>query len=91
MVLLLALLITTNIWSASHEFNIALGSALILAGVFSWLMGRKWNSAEGKVMIDKETGQEVLFKQKHSIFWIKMEYWGIIFGILGIVFIVGGI
>lgn len=91
LVLLVALLITTQIWSASHEFDIALGAALILAAVFSWFMGRKWNSAEGKVFIDKESGQEMMVKPNHSIFWIKMEYWGVIFALMGAFFIVVGI
>ncbi len=61
---------------------------LLLAGVFSWFMGKKWNTPEGKTLVDKETGQEVILKPNHSLFWIKMEYWGIIFGAISLIMIV---
>ena len=85
-VLLVALLITTV--ALPDNFNIALGIACMIAAIFSWYFGRKWNSAEGKAVIDKETGEEILLKRKHSMFWISMEYWGVIFGILGVLVVV---
>jgi len=54
------------------------------AGLFSWFMGKKWNEQEGRIFIDKTTGQEINFKPNHSLFWIKMQYWGIIFGVIGL-------
>lgn len=59
--------------------------ALFAAGAFSWFMGKKWNEGEARTMVDKETGQEVVYKPNHSLFWINMEYWGPIFGVLGLV------
>jgi hypothetical protein len=29
------------------------------------------------VLKDLETGQTVLLRADHSLFWIRMEYWGI--------------
>lgn len=62
--------------------------SFFIAGVFSWFMGKKWNEGEGRTMIDKETGQEVVIKPNHSLFWINMQYWGPIFGVLGLVILV---
>ena len=58
------------------------------AGAFSWFMGKKWNDAGPKVLIDKATGKEIQLEPNHSLFWIKMHYWGIIFGILGVVVLI---
>lgn len=69
------------------QSDLALGLSFLVTAVFSWFMGKKWNGAEGKTMIDKASGQEVLIKPHHSLFWIKLQYWGIIFGIIGILFI----
>ncbi|MGG7209465.1 hypothetical protein [Clostridium baratii] len=40
---------------------------------------------EGKTYINKETGKEVILRKKHSFFFIDIEYWGIIFPIIGII------
>ncbi|WP_109434915.1 hypothetical protein [Aquimarina sp. AU119] len=61
---------------------------LFVAGVFSWFMGKKWNQSDGRIVIDKQTGQEIIIKPNHSLFWIKMQYWGIIFGGIGILMLI---
>jgi len=61
---------------------------LFVAAAFSWIMGKRWNEKEGRIVIDKATGQEVMIKPNHSIFWIKMQYWGIIFTIFGIIILI---
>lgn len=79
---LLVLLLPVEI----SEYGIV--GSLFVTATFSWFMGRKWNGGHGQVVIDKETGQEISLKANHSIFWINLEYWGIIFGVLGIVLLV---
>lgn len=59
--------------------------ALFIAGTFSWIFGNKWNNSEARTVIDEKTGQKFILKSNHSLFWLKMEYWGLIFGIIGIV------
>lgn len=60
--------------------------AFFLAGAVVWPLGAYLNRRRGKVMIEKETGKEVLIKPKHSFFFIRMEYWGPILLVLGVVF-----
>ena len=62
--------------------------SFFIAGIFSWFMGKKWNEKEGRTMIDKASGEEVILKPNHSLFWIKMQYWGPIFAVLGLVILV---
>ncbi|MFA8434775.1 MAG: hypothetical protein ACEPOZ_09700 [Marinifilaceae bacterium] len=59
--------------------------ASLVAGVFSWIFGNKWNGQDARVVVDEKTGQRIILKSNHSLFWIKMQYWGVIFGIIGIV------
>ncbi len=71
-----------------EEINYAYIAGLLVAGGFSWIMGKKWNESEGQTVIDKSSGQKITLKSNHSLFWIKMQYWGIIFGIIAIVLLV---
>ena len=59
--------------------------AFFISGVLVWLLGSYLNNKQGKVMIEKETGQEFFMKPNHSLFFIRMEYWGPILLILGII------
>ncbi|EAR00185.1 hypothetical protein [Maribacter sp. HTCC2170] len=59
--------------------------ATFTAGIFSWYFGHKWNTANAMTVIDEKTGEKFLLKNNNSLFWIKMEYWGPIFLVLGIV------
>lgn len=38
-----------------------------------------------RVYIDPETGERVLFKEKHSLFFIDIKYWGFILPIIGLI------
>ena len=62
--------------------------SLLIAGAFSWFMGKKWNEQVGRTVIDKNTRQEMVLKQNHSLFWIKMQYWGLIFAALALIILI---
>ena len=66
-------------WPATAGFALA-------AGII-WLLGKKLNSGKARVLIDKETGEDVLFKKHHDFFFIRMEYWAPILLVIGIVFL----
>ena len=56
-----------------------------ISAIFSLYFGLKWNSQEdGRVFVDEKTGERVKVKNNHTLFWIKMEYIGLIFLIIGI-------
>ncbi len=71
-----------------EQGDYAFVGAFFIAAAFSWFMGKKWNEAEGRTMIDKASGQEFILKPNHSLFWIKLQYWGVIFGIFGLIILV---
>ena len=62
--------------------------SFFITAVFSWFMGKKWNEEETRTVVDKATGQEIILKPNHSLFWIKLEYWGIIFGGFGLIILI---
>lgn len=43
-----------------------------------YFLGQWLNTRKAKTYIDKATGEEIVFKNNHSFFFIRMEYWGII-------------
>ena len=61
--------------------------AFWLAGAVIWPLGAYLNRKQGKVMIEKATGREVLLKPDHTFFFIRMEYWGPILLALGVIFL----
>lgn len=59
-------------------------SAAFVTAAFSWYFGSKWNNKVARTVIDEETGERLIFKDHHSLFWIKMQYWSIISSLFGI-------
>jgi hypothetical protein len=60
--------------------------AFALAGVACWFLGRALNKPRGKVYIDPDTGGEVIVSgSSHTLFFIKVEYWGIILFLIAII------
>src|SRR5262245_8816650 len=53
-------------------------AGFIIAGCLVMLIGKYLNKKEGRVLIDKQTGEEVVVKSEHSLFFINVEYWSYI-------------
>ncbi|WP_420582689.1 hypothetical protein [Reichenbachiella sp.] len=58
--------------------------SILLAGALNFYLGKKWNNARGRIVVDEVTGERIELKSNHTLFWIKMEYWGVIFGVIGV-------
>ncbi|HWM90841.1 MAG TPA: hypothetical protein VN493_08750 [Thermoanaerobaculia bacterium] len=50
--------------------------ALIVAAVTIWGTGRSWNRLR-RLSLDCDSGEQLTFKPKHTLFWIPMEYWAL--------------
>jgi hypothetical protein len=61
--------------------------AFAVAGFIVLLLGKRLNKKAGKVVIEKETGKELVLNKKHSLFFIDIEYWGYILFALGLIFL----
>lgn len=54
----------------------------IVYALVIWFWGRRINNpSNDKAYVDLDTNQLVKIKDRHSVFWINVEYWGIIIGI----------
>lgn len=42
-----------------------------------WWLGRKLNSGPTRELVDPKTGQRVVLRKEHSLFWIPMQWWAI--------------
>jgi hypothetical protein len=93
LVLVIAALIVvlTTIVFDKIGLPVAFGSALgmIISAFAIWQAGNKLNSPlKNRVLIDKQTGAEVILKPDHSLFFIKMQYWAFVAGAIGLFLLV---
>lgn len=58
--------------------------SFFLTGIFSWIYGVKWNNENERNVVDEKTGQRIGARNSHTLFWIPMQYWGIIFPLFGV-------
>jgi len=52
--------------------------AMLLGAIPTTLVGMKLNNKPARVLVDSDTGEKVEIKPEHSLFWIPMQYWGVI-------------
>ena len=76
------LLVLLSLFDKSNTFTYGNEFVLAISAIAVWFLGKKLNGAKGKVLIDPETKQEVLLKDKHTMFWKPMEWYGLVLGAL---------
>jgi beta-xylosidase len=52
--------------------------ALFVAAVLVWMLAQYWNREPSRVLVDKQTGREVIVKRRDSLFFIEARYWPVI-------------
>lgn len=78
------LLVLLSLFDKSNTFTYGNELVLAISAIAVWFLGKKLNGTKGKVLIDPETKQEVLLKDKHTMFWIPMEWYGLVLGALAV-------
>ena len=71
-------------------FDLVTGIGFIIAAVPTWLLGRKWNREPERVLTDEATGDQVVFRRRHSLFFIPMHWWAVPLLLLGPLTMLGG-
>jgi len=59
--------------------------AAIVAGVALFAFGWWLHAQPDRILVDSATEQEVVLRERHTIFWIPVQYWGVVIAIGGIV------
>lgn len=62
--------------------------SLYLSCLIIYFLGKWLNTRKAKVYIDKQSGEEVVLKNNHTFFFIRMEYWGMIIFVITIIYTV---
>jgi hypothetical protein len=70
----------THGWQNSIAWSIGAGIV--------WVGGVRLATQPGKILIDPATGNDVELKEKHTLFWIPMQYWAIVWACASVVSIV---
>jgi len=64
--------------------------AMLVAAALTYGLHRLLLLEKGRVVVDKETGQEIVLRPKHSLFFVPVQLWSVIFVVFGLVFAVAG-
>ena len=67
------------------------GIACAIGGIIVWFLGNRLNTNNERIVIHPKTGQQVLHKINHSLFWIRMELWAPSIVILGLFIAMSGL
>jgi len=69
-----------------EEANYAPIFAGLLSAIFSWFAGIAWNTKNERIVSDDKTGEKIILKGgNHTLFWIPMQYWGVILTVWSII------
>jgi len=60
------------------ESDWAMPLVISLSSILVFVVGYKLNNKQGRILIDPENNEQVELKETHSMFWIPLQYWGII-------------
>jgi len=70
-----------------HKWPFAL--SLVVSAVICWFWGLAYKNTPSRVVIDKQTGQEIILQPpRPALFFIPLQYWGPILLIIAIVLFV---
>lgn len=56
----------------------------IAGAAVNWVVGRRLNGQPGREWIDAQTGQHVILRPNHTLFWIPMQYYSVLMLLLGV-------
>ncbi|HFB66448.1 MAG TPA: hypothetical protein ENJ60_13000 [Aeromonadales bacterium] len=59
--------------------------AIAISGIIVGWLGYILNNKPGRILVDPETNESIEFKKEHSLFWIPMQFWGIILLVASVV------
>jgi hypothetical protein len=71
-----------------HGWVILIG--MLVAAASTYGLHRLLPLQKGRVVIDKETGQEMVLRSNHSLFFIPVKWWPLVFVVLGVGFGIAG-
>jgi len=71
-----------------HGWVILIG--MLVAAALTYGLHRVLLRQKARVLIDKETGQEIVVRPNHSLFFIPVKWWPAVFTAIGVGFAIAG-
>lgn len=76
--------------AAREGATLMLGVALLVSAPLVYLLGKRLDARPGRTMIDKDTGQEIVLRGAHTLFFVPVRYWAWIGAGLAVILLVVG-
>jgi hypothetical protein len=57
-----------------HKWPLA--ASLFLSAITCWFVGGYFYKRKARVLVDKQTGREFVFRESHTFFFIPIIWWG---------------
>ncbi len=57
--------------------GLALVAGLLAAAAANWWVGQWLNGRPGRVLLDQATGEQVVLRRRHSLFFIPVRWWAV--------------
>lgn len=57
---------------------LALYGAIALAGLFCIGLGLQARRSPPRLLLERQTGRELMRRPVHSLYWLRAEYWGLL-------------
>ncbi len=73
------------LYSTLHHWPGAVGA--ILGAGLVYLASVKLETP-GRTLVDPATGQAVVLRRRHTLFWIPLRFWAIVIAVVGLVYLV---
>jgi hypothetical protein len=73
---------SASYWEA-HKWPFA--DSLFVSGALCWSVGRQLHSKPARVLLDPNTGKQVVLRNSHTFFFIPVMWWGPILGLGGLI------
>jgi hypothetical protein len=67
-------------WFA-HRWPLAV--SLLFSAVVCWFVGRVFWNQDARSLIDPKTGEEVVLRASHTLFFIPIIWWGPLLAVIG--------
>lgn len=63
----------------------ALAVGLLASAAVNWFVGRRLNARPGRELVDPATGERVVLRTRHSLFFVPMQWWSVVLAVVAAV------
>jgi hypothetical protein len=54
-----------------------------------WVVGERLNGAPGRLLVDPATGEKLILRSTHTLFWVPLQWWAPVAALFSIVVAIG--